>query len=357
LKRTYTNAFAATLFLGIAAMIGHGCGKGAAAGGNLAVVNGEAISLDEYHSYLERKSSVQVITQMGPQEARVFGSLGLQGLRDLINRRIVLQIAKDEQVMPTDKEINEELDFQTKRRPSFVKTLTASGMTLDQIRADLALDLAQEKILTKGITVTPDEVSKFIKENPKKFATPEQAQLLWIVVKGADKKSQVDADLGAGQPFGVVAGRYSEAPNARQSGGMYNESVVEKFPPRLRGIIAKTDELKTTDWLADGANFVKFYVQKKVKEKPVLIDDTLKEAVRRDLAKQRGSQANDLAKRMQDKLKTAKIDVQVPQLKDAWDRAFDALLKEQVSPSTSTAPAVTPPTKTVPSAATGTPPK
>ncbi len=340
MKCTYPNAFAATLFLGIAALSGQGCGQGASAGGNVAVVNGDAISTNEFHSYLERKSTVQVVAANQIVEAKIAGSFGLQGLRDLVNRRIVMQIAKDDSVTPTEKDIADELEYQTKRRPTFVKMLTAAGMTLDQIRADLALDLAQEKILTKGITVTPDEVTKFIKDNPKKFETPEQAQLLWIVVK-ADRKGQVDADLNAGQPFGVVAGRYSDAPGARQSGGAYAESMVEKMPPRLREIVAKTEELKTCAWLADGGNAVKFYVQKKIAAKKVPIDDTLKEAVKRDIARTRGTQANDLGKHMQEKLKLAKIDVMAPQFKEAWDKAYKNMMDAQAAPKA--APAATPP--------------
>jgi hypothetical protein len=49
------------------------------------------------------------------------------------------------------------------------------------------------------------------------------------------------------------------------------------------------------------------------------------ESVRRNLALQKGSQTTDLNKRMVDKLKSSKIDIDVPFLATPWKEASDRL--------------------------------
>lgn len=311
-----------------------GCGKGG--GENIAVVNGEPIPSSEFSKYLERKPIVQVVTNSGLVELPVAGSLGFQALRDLINRRILFQLAKDDNVYPSDADVNAELEFQRKRRPDFIQQLTAQGYTIDDIKKDLTLDLTKERILTKNVKVTPEEADKFIKENPSKFEQPQQAKLRIIAVRDAAGKKQVDQELANGTPFGQVAARYSIAPGARQSQGLYSETVVQRMQPALQAIVNGTQELKSTDWKQDGGQFVKIYVEQKVAAKPVPIDATMKEYVRRQLALQKGSEATDLGKRLIEKLKQAKIDVVAPAYKTPWETAFKNLQEQDVQAGTGT---------------------
>lgn len=301
-----------------------GCNKQAAATGDVvATVNGEAIGAKEYHEYLERKSSVLVQTPQGPQEAQVAGGLGLQALRDLVNQKMVTQLAKDDGLYPSEEDVKKELDFRTKQQPDLVNILTSQGLTLDSIKNDIAFDLSRERLLTKGIVVPMSEVDAYIKDNPTQFVEPAKANLLYIVVTSEDKKKQIDSELSMGQNFQTVATRYSEAPQARQSGGVFPQSVIQAMPSRLQEIVNKTPEMKATDWVKDGGNFVKFFVQKKTKEAPIKMDDVKKSMLQRQLALQRGQMANDLGKRLQEKLQAAKVEVTPKNLKEPWDRAFE----------------------------------
>lgn len=314
-----------------------GCGKG---GGNeVAVVNGEAISSEEFHKYLERKPVVQVVAQGNVAELPVAGSLGFQAMRDLINRRVLLQVAKDEGVFPTEEDVKKELDFQLKRRPDFIKQLNAQGLTMDDIKRDLTLDLAKEKIVTKGITVTAADADDFIKKNPEQFMRPEQARVLLVVVRDPNVKKQVDADLASGRQFADVAVQYSTQPNVRTTRGAYNQTVVSQMPPEIQQVVKATDEGKVSPWKQFGQDWVKFYVERKEKAKAVPIDDSMKESVRRAIAMDRGSAANDLAKRLVEKLKTAKVVVSQPTLKEAWDKAYKDLTSSDVKANTGTSAA------------------
>lgn len=334
------------------------------ANGDLAVVNGEAISMDEYYRYLEHKLSVQAVaTQPVPAgqvaEFQVAAPLGFQALRDLINRRILLEVARDEKVMPTPEDVAKELEFKTKQRPDYMQALTSQGLSLDDIRRDLTLDLARERVITKGITVTPAQADEFIKNNPDQFKTPPQAKLCLVAVKDAAGKKQVDADLAAGKPFPQVAVEHSILPGVRQTNGYLPITNVQQMQPALQAIVAATGEGKTTDWKTDttqtGTQFVKIYVEQKTAAKPIPITDTIKENVRRQLALQQGGQASDLPKRLVDKLRTAKITVNPPSLRTLWENAFKSLQAQDVQANTRTGNAGAPGASTPPSATPTTP--
>ena len=324
-----------------------GCNRGGGGGdsqlqdGDLAVVNGDSISMAEYYRYLERKPMVQVVAADSVQagqaaEMAVAVPLGFQALRDLINRRILLQVASDDKVPPTQSDIEKELDFQKKQNPDFMPRLIGQGMNLAEIRRDLTLDLAKEHILTKGVTVTPSDVDDFVKKNPDKFMIPAQAKLYVVMVKDDAGKKQVDADLAANKPFPTVAATYSIDPKARASQGLFPVSDVSRMGPALQLLVNETAAGKTTDWKSDGPNFVKVYIEQKVDAKKRTIDDTLKETVRRALAMERGSQANDLPKRLVEKLKASKIVVNPESLKKLWDNAFKSLQEADVNANTRT---------------------
>ena len=350
----------------LSALVLAGCGNHASASGasgDIAIVNGEAISNDEYYRYLERKPVVQVAVaqQVQPGQAvemQVSAPLGFQALRDLINRRILVDVARDEKVMPTEKDISDELAFQRGRQPDFMQKLTAQGLTLDDIKRDLTIDLAKEKILTKGITETKKDAEDYIKAHPEQFMAPEQARLIVVIVKDEAGQKQVDADLARGKSFQDVANQYSIDPKVRQTGGVIGINDVSRVDPGLRQIIESTGEGKTTPWQTQQEGFAKAYVDQKVKAKPLVLDDTQKEVVRRQLALQKGGAASDLPKRLVDKLRASKITVNSKPFQPLWDTAYKAMLEQSAA---STAPAGTggtsvPPTASPTTAGAGAPP-
>lgn len=356
MKAHRSSFFVATF----AALALAGCSHGgSAAGGDVAIVNGEAISTDEFYRYMERKPVVQVAVtqQVQPGQAaemRVTQPIGFQALRDLINRRILLDVARDDKVMPTDAQIGHELEFQRGRQPDFMNRLTSQGMTLDDIKRDLTIDLAKENILTKGIVVSPADADAYIKGHPDQFMNPETARLIVVVVKDMAGEQQVDKDLAAGKAFGAVAEQYSIDPSVRQTQGIVSIANVAQLPPAFQDLLSKTPEGKATPWQTDQKGFVKIYVDKKTKASPMKIDDNQKEFVRRQLALQRGGSASDLPKRLVDKLRSSKITVNPPDLKALWDAAYNELMKADTPTASATAAPGAAPTA-APGAASTTP--
>lgn len=334
-KQSY---FASAAAVGLA-LLAVGCSKPPEA---VATVDGTDITLDQYHRFLERMPTVKVKDRSGQvQEAQVADTLGFQAVQTLIGQQLMLELAKDEGVLPTKDEIEAELKFQEKLHDNFVTTLERSqGMTLEEIRDSLKLDRAKENLITKGIIVTVADAKQYVKDHPQQFSDPAKADLLWIVVDSKTKPT-VDKDLATGQPFGSVASQYSLDKSARQTGGKYRYNIIAQMPPVLQDILAKTPEQKATDWIQDHDNWVKFYVQSKTAAAPQKLDDTKYEAVRRAIAMQRGAQASDLQKKMIDRMKVAKIQVNRPPLSDMW-KAQTQALAEATANQTPTS-AATPP--------------
>lgn len=311
-------------------------GCGSKGGGNLATVNGEPITLEQFHKYLEYKPQVQVVVGNGQvAQAQVAGSLGLMAMEDLLRQRLILQMAKDEGVAPTEQDVIKELEFQKKRTPDFVKELQARGLNLGEIRESLAVDIATERLYTKGITVDMAEVEKYIRDNKDQFFEPATVDMLWVFVRDEANKKNVDTELASGQAFAAVAKRYSQLPGAATN-QRFPQRVVDALPKEIKDMVAKTPESQQSSWLKFTDGWAKFYVERKEARKPINMDDTRKEVLRRQIALERGRKASDLDQRLQERLKAAKIEVQYDDMKDLWKQAEKRLKDSAVEPKTAT---------------------
>lgn len=303
-----------------------GCGK--SGGATIATVNGDKITEEDFMNYLKTKDRIRVVTQSGVAEARVADTLAYQALEDLVLRRVVLQLAKDEGVEPTDAEVLAEIEFRKKLNPSFVTQLTSNGMTLDRIKEQLKIDLATERLLTKGITVGESEVDKFIKDN-KLDVSPATADLVWVFVTSEAKKTEVENQLRSGQNFSTVARSLSEARDVADTNARYGIRVVSQMPQQLQDVVSKTNESSTTDWISGDGGWAKFFVEKKTAEKKEAVTPEKKEYWKRELAKNQGSKAKDLGKRLADYLFGSTVNVEPKDLKGQWEKAFERAKRDR----------------------------
>lgn len=306
-----------------------GCnGGGAAAGGGggnsgvVAVVNGSQINEQEFNRYMMMKPVIRVNTGQGPATLPVVGSVGFQALDDLVKRKILTQIAKDENLYPTEKDVEEELAFREKVNPNFVKQLTSRGLTIAMIKEELAVELSKQNLLTKDIKVEADEVEKYIKENPKEFQQPATAEVYFIYAKSEEVQKNADDELKAGQSFQVVAGRHSEETSTARQKGRYPIQAIDSMPQAIRDIVMNTQELRTTNWIQFNEGKAKFYIASKTAARPIEITDTIRETVRRKLAQRRGQAGTDLDERIMRKLAESEVEVNFATLEEPWERYF-----------------------------------
>lgn len=342
------------------ALIVAGCGKGGASGSDgeiLAVVNGESIPMLDYYKTMERKARITAMVnpsalRADPQSGRlvpqvslvqVQPSLAIQALQDCLVNELIRQVAKDEAVYPKPADVDAEIKLQEERNPNFIRDASKTGLSIDQIKSEIALSLARLGLQSKGVTVTPEEVDKYIKDNPVAFTEPAKASLLYIEVADEANKALVDKELKAGQTFPVVAQHYSMQPNGKETGFRFHTETIKDMPTALQKLVAETREFASTKWVQDGGtkHWVKFYVNRKMKATPISINNYIKQMVKRELMRAKGSRANDPDKRVAEKLKTAKIEVKVKHLAESWTEIFKQITKaqEQQPPAAPTTPA------------------
>lgn len=337
-----TNRFLLHAALGAACLLAVGCGKGSPSEKTIVIVNGERVSLDDFNKYMASKPTVRVQVQGEVVELPVADTIAFQALQDLISRQTLYQLAKDEKVMPADDDVEKEIAFQKKLNPEFIQTYQARGMANKQIREEIRFNLAQERLFTKGIEVSQAEVDRWIKDNPGAFVDPATASLSVVLVKTAAEQAQVDKALENGRSFREVAVQYSKMRDAQMSQGKFANGrpvPVRSLAPAVRDAVGKVGPRQTTVWVKLPEGLAKFYVESKTADIELEKTPERLENVRRSITIEKGKLANDLRKRLIERVRTSEIKIIGSDAYDqAWKRFVDMLNAQSGAGSVTEAP-------------------
>ena len=123
---------------------------------------------------------------------------GKELLESLINEKIIQNEANLKKIVVTDEEINaaiKPIEEQIKAQGGTLEAaLTQKGMKLDDLKKQIILQKDIEKLLADKITVTDEEVAKFIKENKPPIPKEQEATLnLQIKEQIKNQKMQSEA--------------------------------------------------------------------------------------------------------------------------------------------------------------------
>ncbi len=313
----------------VALFVVGGCGP-AGSTDVLATVGNDPITIDQFNDYLGVKQTVRVLANNQTVDLPVADTLAFQAMQDLVQRTVTYQLAKDDGVMPTDEDVKKEIEFQKALDPDFIRRQQGRGLQIGQIREETRLNLAAERLLTRGVTVTDADIEQWRKDNPRAFVRPATVEMLWVLATTPQRRDQVQRELTSGKAFRDAATTLSQAPNAQQAGGRYQGGAVavETLPPALRTAIQNLGENGQTGWLQFTEGFAKFQVIKKNPEQQIEVTKERLEAVRRQIAAQRGQRARDLRQRIVDRVRESEVEVKRDALKESWDR-FEEQLKAQ----------------------------
>jgi hypothetical protein len=301
----------------------------------VASVDGDPITRDELASYLAVKQSVRVnvtgAVSGGSVLAEVQDSLGFQGLEDLIRDRVIIHLAKQRGVYPEKVDIENEIAYQKGRDSTVLPGLFQSGWDVNAVRQQLLLQLCAERIVTKGIVVTPADVDAYIAANPTILMRPASIRAYWILVGDASKEEAVDRELLSGQPFPSVATRYSQAEGAASSQGLFPEESLSQLPPKLQTILKSARESEVTPWIQTDHGLAKWYIDQIVPAMSVPADDSMRESIRRLIAMQRGSKLVDFDQLVRSALINCHVEFSVPGYESLWNDEVSNLAHGQTS--------------------------
>lgn len=276
----------------------------------IATVNGDTIGGLEYFRRME----------FLPGFGRMVGGRFVEGwpgylaLQQMINEKLLLQIAKERGVAPKDADIAAELESRLKDSPKLLESLAKVGISKADLEYQVRVDLSEFNIVTQGVNVTDQEVEQHYKDNPSRFTIPKRYKLRLIAV-AAEKKSAVDTALAGGKSFGDVARDMSSDPSALQS-GFIGEVPATAFAQPVLTVLDATKIGTATEWLQGNTGWFKFFIEDVKAAEKIPLDANLRKQLRRTLMLDRGRVRNNLEKLMAEARKKAKITVSQPGMEE-----------------------------------------
>lgn len=185
---------------------------------------------------LEVRSGTLPIDEFNDRYRRIMD----EAIENLINRKLVLsefdrlrEESQGQVVFPekyVDAEINSIIaqDFNN-NRADFIRTIGRQGVTLAEykrtIREDLTVELMISENIPKDITISPQKIRDYYRENTSRFTSSERIRLRMITIRkqtpgSSALISEVKNKLSDGASFTEMAEVYSQDPN-RSKGGDY----------------------------------------------------------------------------------------------------------------------------------------
>jgi parvulin-like peptidyl-prolyl isomerase len=287
------------------------------------VINGEEIKGAEYYHRME------FLTGVGKPMARGVAEFppGFLTIEQLITERLVLQLAKNKGVTPTDPEVKNEISLRLQDDPKLLENWLNSGRTEDELNYMVRLELAQFKVSTAGINVTDQEIDDHFKRNPNMYSTPKMVKVSIIAVGDPGTSQKVDSELAAKKPFADVAKAYSEDVTQKIGGEMGNISTFA-LGQTVRTALEKIKIGQTTEWVQIGNKMVKFLLQNVTPAKQVAMTPQLKRSIRKMLMLNKGRVKNDITKEMIDLRAKSNIDIKDKSFAEAYAKFMEAYKKD-----------------------------
>lgn len=266
-------------------------------------VNGESITGETYYRRME------VLPNVGRMREGRFTEYapGFLTLQQLINETLLLQLARSNNVYPTEQQVTEELERRLLYNPDLLTGFELLGLDESFLRYDTRLNLAEFNLQTMGITVTDFEVEKYYNDNPGLFIAPKRYRLRMIAVGSEEQKRTVDAELDGGTSFAEVARRHSEEASRIAGGDM---GIVEErnLGEPMRPVVAATAAGQISAWVEAQNYHFKFLVEEIFPEEKLEFDEELKHEIRKSLMLTQGRQRNNLSEMMEEARRRANIE-------------------------------------------------
>lgn len=207
--------------------------------GYVAKVNGTVIGdkeLSQELSMLKQQMAGRVSAQ---QLDSMEPMLKQQAVANLVNRALLTDAAKEEDITVSDDQVNEKYEEIRANFPdeeTFVAQLNRSNMTTDEFRTEVERGMKLEELVnikTADIAApTAEEAKEFYDSNSERFTTPERVRASHILITVAEtdteitkeqKKAKIDdlhAQLVDGADMATLAMANSDCPSKDKGGDL-----------------------------------------------------------------------------------------------------------------------------------------
>ncbi|KXZ13505.1 peptidyl-prolyl cis-trans isomerase [Bacillus atrophaeus] len=208
---------------------------------------------------------------------------GKATLEDMINVRVVEQLAKKNKLKVSDSDIEREFLLIKAVNNSFYEDEhTTEKEWKDQIRYNILL----EELLTKDIDISEKEMKSFYTKNKELYQFDDSYRIRHIVVKDQEEANRVLKDLKGGSSFEAVAAERSTDRYTSPYGGDLG-FVTEAQDSIPAAYITEARTLKENEWSAEPIKVSKGYAIIQLKEKlnaRTFTYDEVKDQIKRQIA-------------------------------------------------------------------------
>ncbi|MED4830412.1 peptidyl-prolyl cis-trans isomerase [Bacillus atrophaeus] len=208
---------------------------------------------------------------------------GKATLEDMINVRVVEQLAKKNKLKVSDSDIDREFLLIKAVNNSFYEDEhTTEKEWKDQIRYNILL----EELLTKDIDISEKEMKSFYTKNKELYQFDDSYRIRHIVVKDQEEANRVLKDLKGGSSFEAVAAERSTDRYTSPYGGDLG-FVTEAQDSIPAAYITEARTLKENEWSTEPIKVSKGYAIIQLKEKlnaRTFTYDEVKDQIKRQIA-------------------------------------------------------------------------
>jgi foldase protein PrsA len=230
-----------------------------------------------------------------------------QAIAYLVQRSQYEQEAEEMGIEVTDEEVDKKLrevidEVADGSRDRFVKQLKQQGLTEEQVKDNLRMQILQRKIVdsvTKDVGVTDEDVEKYYEDNKAQFTQPSTRVVRHILVackKAAEcKRDKSKADnlyrqLRGGANFAALAKRFSEDPGSKSQGGRY-QAVKGQSVPEFDKVAFELDKGEMSRPVKTQHGWHIIQATGDVKPEKVTPLSTVEETIKSQLAQEKESKA------------------------------------------------------------------
>ena len=296
------------------------------------IINGENISDTEYHRELELlPGPIGIIRSEFTRQP-----LGVMALEKMIQDRILLQLAKKQNVSPAQEQIQDLLKERLAANPKLLQELAKFGYTQKDFEKELKLELAEYNLITRGVKVTNEDITKYYNDNPKQFSTPVRYKFKIIMVRDDAGKATVDKELSEKKDFSEVATKHS-VDSSKDNGGSVAPFPADMLPDHMKKVFENLKPGEVSEWAQGNGVNVKFLLEETLPESKQPLDTVLKKELERRLMIERGRAKNDLTRELKELGEKSKIEYKGKLFSSELMRYIGSLKEvPKTSPSTST---------------------
>jgi peptidyl-prolyl cis-trans isomerase C/foldase protein PrsA len=272
----------------------------------IADVNGEAARKAAFERFV--KSRLSDFADQSKQSQEENDRQRSQLLDEFIGRQLIIQAARKNNIEPTDEEIRQALEEQHKQANAQGSDQKQATLESSERRVEIFNDLLMLKYQTealklKDVTVTPQEVESYYKQNAKRYQGKSGFLVREIRVSQEDQAQKLYRQaLAKPADFAVLAKDSSESPTAVNGGLMDYEA--QGLPQVLEQAITPLKVGSISRVVKSNYGFHIFKLERRAE--PVPLDKARKEIEDKLLSVKNQALIEDLNKRL---LAGAKISI------------------------------------------------